>query len=156
LFHLERFHLISGAGYFNAERTSPIASIAEDIHHTNFYVYSYISYPRNVTWIIGVSGDLSEGLIVNQQQINPKFGLIWSPFPRTTLRAAIFRTLERALISDQTIEPTQVAGFNQFFFDGEGTSAWRYGIAVDQRVSNNIYAGVEYSQRELDVPFISP
>jgi tetratricopeptide (TPR) repeat protein len=154
LFRLERFRLISGGGYFNAERTSPITSIAEDIYHANFYLYSYINYPRDVTWTIGASIDLSVGLIVNRHQLNPKFGLIWSPFRTTTLRAAVFRTLQRALISDQTIEPTQVAGLNQFFVDGEGTSAWRYGIAVDQKVATNVYAGVEYSQRELDMPFI--
>ena len=48
-------------------------------------------------------------------QFNPKFGVTWNPFTNTTLRAAAFRTLKRTLITDQTLEPTQVAGFNQFF-----------------------------------------
>jgi outer membrane receptor protein involved in Fe transport len=60
---------------------------------------------------------------------------------------------ERALISSQTIEPTQVAGFNQFFEDGEGTDSQRYGIAIDQKFSADIFGGMEYSMRDLKVPF---
>ena len=61
--------------------------------------------------------------------------------------------MKRNLISDQTIEPTQVAGFNQFFDDAEGTDTWRYGIAVDQKFSAHVYAGTEFSKRDLKVPF---
>ena len=51
----------------------------------------------------------------DKDQFNPKFGVIWNPVPNTTLRGAIFRTLTRTLVEAQTVEPTQVAGFNQFF-----------------------------------------
>ncbi|HZW36825.1 MAG TPA: TonB-dependent receptor, partial [Candidatus Deferrimicrobiaceae bacterium] len=84
---------------------------------------------------------------------NPKFGVTWNPVPNTTIRAAAFRVLKRTLITNQTLEPTQVAGFNQFFDDPEATKAWRYGAAVDQRFARSVYAGAEYSLRELDVPF---
>ena len=69
-------------------------------------------------------------------------------------RAAGFRTLKRTLVTDQTLEPTQVAGFNQFFDDINGTSAWRYGAAVDQRFSANIYGGVEVTKGDLEVPYL--
>ncbi|MFQ5902575.1 MAG: TonB-dependent receptor domain-containing protein, partial [Candidatus Binatia bacterium] len=82
------------------------------------------------------------------------FGLTWNPLPETTLRAAVFRVLKRNLILNQTIEPTQVAGFNQFFDDPEGTEAWRYGIAFDQKFSAHVYAGTEFSKRDLEVPFV--
>ncbi len=32
------------------------------------------------------------------------------------------------MITRQTIEPTQVAGFNQFFDLDNGTDAWNYGV----------------------------
>ncbi|NOT84158.1 MAG: TonB-dependent receptor [Methylococcaceae bacterium] len=54
--------------------------------------------------------------------------------------------------SNQTIEPTQVAGFNQLYDDFNGTIAWKYGVAADQKFSKNISAGIEYSERKLDVP----
>ena len=54
-----------------------------------------------------------------KNQFNPKVGMTWSLQSGTTLRGAWFRTLKRTLITDQTLEPTQVAGFNQFFDDAE-------------------------------------
>jgi hypothetical protein len=80
-------------------------------------------------------------------------GITWNPFVDTTVRGAVLRTLKRTLITDQTLEPTQVAGFNQFFDDFNATQAWRYGLAVDQKVFRNLFAGVEYSTRDLRVPF---
>jgi hypothetical protein len=59
------------------------------------------------------------------------------------------------MIGDQTIEPTQVAGFNQFFEDVNATKSSRYGVAVDQKLSTSLYAGTEFSRRDLRVPLTS-
>ncbi len=80
-------------------------------------------------------------------------GITWNPFSSTTLRGAVFRTLKRTLVTDQTLEPTQVAGFNQFFDDANATDAWRAGGAIDQKFTESIYGGVEYTYRNLSVPF---
>lgn len=120
----------------------------------NLYAYSQINYVNWATLTIGGSTDFFDGVIVERDQLNPKVGVTLNPFRDTTLRAAIFRTLTRRLISDQTIEPTQVAGFNQFFDDAEGTEAWRYGIGVDQRFLPTLFAGGEISKRDLEVPFL--
>jgi hypothetical protein len=63
-----------------------------------------------------------------------------------------FRTLSVARAFNQTLEPTQVAGFNQFFDDIDGTYSWRYGIGLDHRFSPDIAAGAEYSERKLYIP----
>jgi tetratricopeptide (TPR) repeat protein len=158
LLRFERLSLISGIGYFNAdtkEVTSffPIFSeIKSNIQHTNLYAYSQLNYPKHVTWTLGGSADFLDG-VVDRDQVNPKLGLTWNPLPTTTLRAAAFRVLRRTLISDQTIEPTQVAGFNQLFDDRAGTRSWRYGIAIDQKLPAQVYAGAEFSWRDLKVPF---
>jgi hypothetical protein len=62
--------------------------------------------------------------------------------------------LKRVLITQQTLEPTQVAGFNQFYDDLNLTKTWNYGAAVDQKFSSSIYGGLEFSYRDLEVPFI--
>lgn len=160
LFRSQRLNLINGLGYFSADRKSieefapSLKQIYEtDISHTNLYTYAYLHYPDRFTWIAGASGDFLKGAIVDKEQLNPKFGVIWNPYPATTVRAAIFRTLQRTLLSSQTLEPTQVAGFNQFFLDAEGVESWRYGIGVDQKFSRNLYGGLELSKRDMDVPF---
>jgi outer membrane receptor protein involved in Fe transport len=173
-FRRERFSLISGAGYFDADRkdtdtdtttvslpfppfviTKTVPEVTRsDIRHTNLYLYSQVTLPESVTWTLGASGDFFDGglLDLDRDQFNPKLGLIWNVVPDTTLRAAVFRTFKRTLISNQTIEPTQVAGFNQFFDDVEGTEAWHYGVAVDQKFSRSLFGGAEFSMRDLDVP----
>ena len=168
LYRSERFNLISGAGYFFVSRLDIVTleflippppqrfttPNRLDAHHANLYLYSYINYPKNVTFTVGMSADFFDETDINRNQANPKFGVTWNPFSNTTLRAAVFRTLKRTLMTNQTVEPTQVAGFNQFFDDDDATDAWHYGIGIDQKVANNIYGGVEYSQRDLNVPII--
>jgi outer membrane receptor protein involved in Fe transport len=124
-----------------------------DTKHANLYAYSYINYIKNVTFTVGASADFFEDEDSDKNQLNPKFGVTWNPVPDTTLRAAVFRVLKRTLITNQTLEPTQVAGFNQFFDDQNRTESWRYGIAVDQKFTRSIYGGAEYSLRDLEVPF---
>jgi tetratricopeptide (TPR) repeat protein len=159
LFHSERFNFTSGIGNFSADQKlvvnqSPSLPMVQEsnIRHTNLYVYSLINYPKSVTWTIGGSADFFDALI-DRDQFNPKLGLTWNPVPSTTLRAAVFRVLRRTLISSQTIEPTQVAGFNQFFDDPNGTESWRYGIGIDRKFSMALYGGLEFSNRDLKVPF---
>jgi hypothetical protein len=62
--------------------------------------------------------------------------------------------LKRTLITQQTLEPTQVAGFNQFYDDFDLTQAWRYGGAIDQKFSSSVYGGIELSRRDLKVPYL--
>jgi tetratricopeptide (TPR) repeat protein len=161
LFRSEPFNLVSGAGYFHIDQrqvdtfTPPgIESPTNtQVDHTNLYVYSQINYLKPVSLTVGGSADFFRGGIIDRDQFNPKLGLTWSLFPGTVIRGAIFRTFKRTLITNQTLEPTQVAGFNQFFDDVEGTESWRYGLAVDQKFTGNIYGGVEISERDLKVPF---
>jgi tetratricopeptide (TPR) repeat protein len=127
-----------------------------DIHHVNVYAYADFNVLRNITVTLGLSFDSLMGDFPGDDtnQINPKIGIVWTPFSDTTVRAAAFRVLKRTLVTDQTLEPTQVAGFNQFFDDPNLTESWRYGVAIDQKFGKNVFGGVEFSTRELTVPFI--
>jgi tetratricopeptide (TPR) repeat protein len=170
----ERFGTVIGAGWIKVDKghvsdievifpppiPPDVSSIPfdSDIQHINLYLYSQIHYPKNVTWTIGGSADFLNDTKDNysdENQFNPKLGVVWTSLHGTTFRAAAFRVLTRTLVSTgQTIEPTQVAGFNQFFDDVGGTKSWRYGAAVDQKFSEAVYGGVEVSQRDLEVPIM--
>lgn len=84
----------------------------------------------------------------DQQQFSPKFGIIWHPEANLTLRGAVFRTLKRPLLANQTIEPTQIAGFNQFFDEFDGTSAWQYALGIDYSLLDKVYFGGELTWRD--------
>jgi opacity protein-like surface antigen len=128
-----------------------------DTSHSNVYLYSYIKPLQNLTITVGASGDFFEAddeLVEDEDQFNPKLGVTLDLASGTTLRAAAFRVLKRTLITDQTLEPTQIAGFNQFFDELNATDYWRYGGGIDQKFSDSIYGGVEYTYRDLNVPYV--
>jgi tetratricopeptide (TPR) repeat protein len=156
LFRSTRFNLISGLGYFNSDSDvfdSDIGQFDQQADHVNPYIYSQFFIPKNIIWTVGASMDFFEDKLMDRQQFNPKFGVTWSVTQTTTLRAAALRTFKRLLIADQTLEPTQVAGFNQFYDDGNRTGSWLYGAAIDQALGRNLFAGLEYTVRDLEVRF---
>jgi hypothetical protein len=158
LYRPEKLQLITGVGSLDVNRKTvnrflfPPQEEKIDVDNTNLYLYSQINYFKDITLTVGVSADFFDTGSVHDTQINPKVGLTWNFLPRATLRAAILRNFVRRLVFNQTIEPTQVAGFNQFFDDVTGTDAWRYGVGIDQMFSSTLYAGVEFSKRDLEVP----
>ena len=179
LFRSENINLVSGAGYFQIQSddlitdevydpffTPPFLVFSSDeqrktdTDHANVYLYSYLNFLKNFTFTLGASGDFYEkdeddrdDRDMSEEQFNPKFGVTWNLSTGTTLRGAAFRTFKRTLITDQTLEPTQVAGFNQFFDDINATSAWVYGAAVDQKFTKSIYGGAQFTYRDLEVPY---
>jgi hypothetical protein len=156
LFRVPRFNTVTGGGYYDVEVDNPFFTPPLfSVRHRNGYLYSYIRYPDQIAWTLGFSFDsLDDESIGKFDTVNPKFGMIWNLTPNTTLRLAAFRVLKRTLIANQTIEPTQVAGFNQFFDDFNGTESRRYGIALDQKFSPNLYGGLEVSRRDLKTPIL--
>jgi outer membrane receptor protein involved in Fe transport len=129
--------------------------IDEPSRQANLYSYGSIAWPSTFTWILGLSVNDYDSVTAGATKWNPKFGVIWTPTPSTALRAAAFRVSKRDLVSDQTIEPTQVAGFNQFFDDSASTQSTRYGIGIDQRFGTRVFGGLEATRRFLDVPFVN-
>ena len=168
LLRRQRFNLQLGAGYFDrhskrnltlhfpAPEPFEARSVTDrDLQHFNTYLYSNLVLAKQLTTTLGLSYDSLRGDgDTDKDQINPKLGVVWKPFPATSFRAAGFRTLKRTLINDQTLEPTQVAGFNQFYDDANLTEAWRYGAAIDQKFTRKLFAGMEVSKRDLKVPYL--
>jgi len=170
LFRSPHLSITSGVGHVDLTREqvvdveflgpdlTPISSVSsfdQDARHTNIYLYSYVNVLQDVTFTLGASGDFFETdseALESRNQGNPKFGVTWNALPSTTLRAAAFRVFRRSLLTDQTLEPTQVAGFNQFYDDIESTDSWHYGVAIDQKFFATLFGGLELSQRDLQVP----
>ncbi|MBS0423859.1 MAG: FecR domain-containing protein [Proteobacteria bacterium] len=122
------------------------------------YIYAYFNQLKNINLTTGISHDtLNEVIFGTNQSIkinkfNPKLGLQLDITDKLRIRLAWFETVKSALIANQTIEPTQIAGFNQLFDDQNGTRAERKGIGFDAAFSQNFYAGLEASLRNLNVP----
>lgn len=120
--------------------------------HRNAYAYVNTKFPQQVIWTAGLGYDALRQENADVSRASPKLGVQLLLQPGLQLRAAYFKTLKRALTMEQTLEPTQIAGFNQFFDDPNGTKAARYGVGLDATFARNLHGGVEVSRRSMEVP----
>ena len=106
-------------------------------------------------WTVGASYDAADRKgLPDKNKFNPKIGLNVDIGRNTTLRLAALTGLKRTLIADQTIEPTNIAGFNQFFDDLNDAEYALYGAGVDQKFSNDLFGGAEFFLRQIESPAV--
>ena len=164
IYRHDKFNLVTGTAYSKAERDTDVAlSIPEflfttgttsqkDIKHGRGYVYADIHTIPTLTWTVGLSYDDFKHEPLSKTWLNPKLGVQWNATDNLRLRAAAFRSLKPALANNRTIEPTQIAGFNQVFDDINATLSQRYGVGIDWRVTRDLYVGGEATRRRLEEP----
>ncbi|MBE9552615.1 MAG: TonB-dependent receptor, partial [Proteobacteria bacterium] len=123
----------------------------QDIEHSRGYVYLNANYPDSVTWTLGASYDNLDFDVAGAEvtEFNPKFGVQWDVTDRLRLRGAAFQVVKPAIFANRTIEPTQIAGFNQLFDDSNGTVSKGYGLGIDWRATDMVHVGVEAMGREF-------
>lgn len=117
----------------------------------NFYSYAQLPNTANLHATVGLSYDLYKDKDSNLKlaKLNPKLGLQWPLSDSIDLRLAYFQTLDRQLLVDQTLEPTTIAGFNQFYDDFNGSRARFAGMAFDQQFSDTVFASLAFSDRKI-------
>jgi hypothetical protein len=135
------FNRLSAYGYYQLK-------LGDSLKLTGGATYDYEHFPLNIG-----SPPLS-----NQEddrgRLSPKFGLDWTPGDGTRVRADFTRSMG-GLINDSstTIEPSEIAGFNQSFRSlipqsaGFGTPPAMlfetYGLGVDHKFPTGTYIDVE-------------
>jgi tetratricopeptide (TPR) repeat protein/opacity protein-like surface antigen len=168
---IEDLNLIVGAGYNNVDNRDDLSLSIDDpvignllsvsdtektqVRQPHGYLYANAKPARALTVTLGASYDHYEEGDLDSNSFNPKLGAQWDVSDRVSLRAAVFKTVKPALVNNRTIEPTQVAGFNQFFDDVNGTKSWRYAAGLDWRMTADLAAGSEFSYREMDEPLFT-
>jgi tetratricopeptide (TPR) repeat protein len=163
--------VVAGAGYVRQRDSSTTVTVVtvdpfppfppmEDAlesrsRHGNAYVYGLWRGPAasTITTALAVD-DFEDDVRFSQTRVSPKLGVVVPLSAATTVRAAAFRSVKRLIATNQTLEPTQVAGFNQLFDDVNQTRSERLAAAVDQRFSRSVFGGLEVSARDLEVPIL--
>jgi hypothetical protein len=117
--------------------------------------YSYASFrPVHWAWLtLGASGETYDEPGRNLARLLPKVGANIQVTWRLQLRGAIFETIRRGATVDQTLEPTQIAGFNQHEDEFPGTHARTMALAADLRLSERTAVGLEWRRRDASPPF---
>ena len=165
----DTFNLLAGAASTKVDRTDtlkafilnplvpfpipvPISTVGNKIDDSRAYAYGNIMLPSTVTWTLGLSYQKHDESTYDLNQFNPKFGVQWQVNNALRLRGAYFEVMKPVLASNRTLEPTQVAGFNQYFDDVDATRSKRYGVGADLKPSRTVSLGAEFTRRELKSP----
>jgi tetratricopeptide (TPR) repeat protein len=125
------------------------------------YDYFYFDFPDRVSWTLGgalVSFDTEDVGPDNSRfdvlEFLPKIGVSANPFDKLTLRAAYLQSLKPDRVSDQVIEPTTVAGFNQFYDSFNTSILEQLGGGVDIELGDGLFIGAEALRRWWHVPLV--
>ncbi len=138
----------------------------QEANQATLYAYSILAPTNSIELTLGISYDTADDretlhdpvfgedplTDLNFAQLNPKLGIRAEVTDELVLRGAVFRTSKRQFVSDQTLEPTTIAGFAQFFDDFDWTDAWTGAAGVDFRAASNVWVGAEYLYRSVDIP----
>lgn len=170
VYRQERFNVITGAARYAFDVDQSYAAnqpflcafidcgTSQSIAIQNMgYSYANIKLLDSLTTTLGLSYDSYHETLGGKTNIdrpNPKFGLLWQANDKLLLRLAFFDTVKSPIVVNQVIQPLQVAGFNQFFDDTNGTKATQYGIGLDYQINPSWYTGIELFKRELSIPRI--
>ncbi len=146
-----KFHTQVGFGSYTVDQTFGGEFGGKgDIDQYNAYAYGHLTIPDDVTWTLGLGYDAYSDDGDDLELLTPKLGVQWNVTDALRLRAAVARFLRPALVAEQTLQPTQIAGFNQFYDDLFGSKSWLYGIGLDARLTPRLYAGAQGTLREID------
>ncbi len=163
--HLRKHFIkfVTGGGIYEIWSNQSCSSCNKDSNEQNhnLHLYSNINLQANMAATLGVGYNAYKndtGIVeipaYHFSQVDPKIGFQWDVMTNVRLRAAWFETVRSGLIAQQTLEPTQVAGFNQLYDEPVGTRSRRKGAGLDIRISKNYYGGIEGSIRHLAVPIL--
>jgi tetratricopeptide (TPR) repeat protein len=134
---------------FSSESTQTFDA-GSDVDDYRFYAYGNVEVMPSLTATLGLSYTDFEDRFGEFDKWNPKFGLQWDLNEKVRLRGAFFKVVKPALASNRLLEPTQVAGFNQFFDDGNATRSERVGVAVDWSARHDLFLGGEFTRRDIE------
>jgi tetratricopeptide (TPR) repeat protein len=152
--HSEKYDLSIGYSGYKGAYVDVNSGISDQSVTHGGRFYSYFNYKpiNNLKTIIGLSHDDGSRMpnYADMSGFMPKTGLVWDVNNYLKFRLAGFKEGSRPLATYlQTIEQTQIAGFNQFIDDGlDGKYFWFYGGAMDVKVAENVFTGLEFSRKD--------
>jgi len=147
-------HYFNDQEYINKSNTKPTPSNNHINKNDSVYLYMNSQIFERLYLTTAASLDSNKGNFnaLKTTRLNPKFGLTWIPNEAVTIRLAAYKSLKSDLLNDQTIQPTQVAGFNQFFDEVNNTESWSFGAGVDQILNDSTRIGYQWTRRQSKMP----
>ncbi|MET0051168.1 MAG: FecR domain-containing protein [Candidatus Thiodiazotropha sp.] len=132
----------------------PSCSIDTDYDESQTRLYGYAYYTMDPLLSLTAGLTLLREKNDVERDVNkayPKLGLLLSPHDEGQIHLAAFRNRTSVLWPSQyeTLEPSQIAGFNQLYDDIDQTDSWNYGVAYTYGFTSDLTAGVSALYRDL-------
>jgi hypothetical protein len=155
-------NLLVGAELYKnnfALNTEQLSKNYIDTTNISSYIYETLQVNPYSAATFGLGYVDSDIPVDNAKEINlsrflPKFGIIFSPLKNLYLRAASFKNVRGVALNNESIEPTQIGGFNQVYDDTNGTRFRRDGVTIDYKINDYLFSGAGISKRYIDRPFL--
>lgn len=137
-------------------RDPDFGDFVSDVRQSGTNQYAYFNVDRLVPTLafgLGISRERVDDPLLAEalSAVSPKLGITWRPIAGVSIRAATVKGLRRSLLAGQSLEPTQVAGFNQLFDDSTGSRVRRSALGIDFRHGGTSFLGMELSERKVKV-----
>ena len=119
------------------------------------FLLLHLETAQRLTWTLGASvvRYKQDGVDEFEEvKVLPKLGVQAEINDYVTLRASYLRNLKPDLVSDQVLEPTSIAGFNQQYDSFNGAVLEQVGGAIDVKLNDNLMIGAEAIKRWWAVP----
>ncbi|MCP5016720.1 MAG: TonB-dependent receptor [Ketobacter sp.] len=144
--------------YFNVKATSALSVVlgfsydridADYLSAVENSIAVFIPFPPPGGFVAVASNDKAEDRDAFSE-VSPKVGFEYQLAPGSSLRLAYFKSLSRPVAANQTIEPTQFVGFNQFYDDPNFSTSKNISFGINQQISDAMYFDVSLAEREVD------
>ncbi|MBT3030922.1 MAG: FecR domain-containing protein [Candidatus Thiodiazotropha sp. (ex Codakia orbicularis)] len=138
---------------FSCPLPSCIFDSQRDLSQVRAYAYlNYETGPRLMLTGGATLIDEENEFDDDVKKVYPKLGIKYAPQIGSEIRVAAFRNRNSVVEPSlyETLEPTQILGFNQFYDGLDQTDSWNYAAAYNHRFSNNLHMGVSTLYRDLE------
>ncbi|MCU7929044.1 MAG: FecR domain-containing protein [Candidatus Thiodiazotropha sp. (ex Dulcina madagascariensis)] len=138
---------------------SCVNSFEDEVSQTRLYGHFYYDASKVLSLMGGLSFIKEKNIDDDSlNKVYPKVGLQVSPTTNGEIRLAAFRNRVSVILPSlyETLEPTQIFGFNQLYDDIELTDSWNYAVEYDYRFRHNLHAGISsvYREQETDIEVV--
>lgn len=158
-------HVIAGADFGKIENDSvyrltsfdPEMLIESPTNSTDRYKAGYAYWTVSPISALELTAGLTyaeldaESLDDKLSGWQPKLSMYYQFNDRFDFRTAYFQSLKRPISIEQTIEPTQLSGFNQFTDETDGIESENYAARLDLNAGSGHYFGAEALFRKSDI-----
>lgn len=127
------------------------AQFSNDRRKFSVYGYAYVKLNPKTTFTIGIAHDDLNPSTNGFDQLQPKFGIMHRLTDKLNVRFAYTQGAGTNPDTPLSLQPTQIAGFPQFFDDGVSSTNEHAAAAVDYIASNLVSGQIRAIWRESDL-----